>query len=65
MELDGFLRAINAVRAGLIRVDADEATYALHIVLRFELEVRLVEGDAGRRRPAGRVERGHAASCSA
>src|SRR5829696_1648429 len=44
VDLDGFLRAINAVRPGLIRVDADEATYALHIVLRFELEVRLIEG---------------------
>jgi carboxypeptidase Taq len=30
---------------GLIRVEADEATYALHVVLRFELEVRLIEGD--------------------
>ena len=45
VELDGFLRAINAVRPGLIRVEADEATYALHVVLRFELEVALVEGD--------------------
>jgi carboxypeptidase Taq len=44
-ELDGFVRAINAVRPGLIRVHADEATYPLHIVLRFELEVRLIEGD--------------------
>jgi carboxypeptidase Taq len=45
VELDGFIRAINAVRPGLIRVEADEATYPLHIILRFELEVRLVEGD--------------------
>jgi carboxypeptidase Taq len=44
-ELADFLRAINAVRPGLIRVDADEATYALHVVLRFELELRLVEGE--------------------
>ena len=44
-ELDGFLRAINAVNPGLIRVEADEVTYALHIVLRFELEERLIEGD--------------------
>jgi carboxypeptidase Taq len=44
-ELDGFLRAINAVRPGLIRVKADEVTYGLHVILRFELEVRLIEGD--------------------
>lgn len=42
--LERFLAAINAVRPSLIRVDADEATYCLHIVLRFELEVALVEG---------------------
>jgi len=42
--LDDFLRAINAVRPGLIRADADEVTYALHVLLRFELELRLVEG---------------------
>lgn len=43
--LDAFLRAVNAVRPGLIRVDADEATYSLHIVLRFELEVALLQGE--------------------
>jgi carboxypeptidase Taq len=40
----GFYAAINRVQPSLVRVDADEATYALHIVLRFELEVALVEG---------------------
>jgi carboxypeptidase Taq len=45
LDLDAFLRAVNAVRPGLIRVDADEATYSLHIVLRFELEVALLQGD--------------------
>ena len=44
LELDAFLRSVNAVRPSLIRVDADEATYSLHIVLRFELEVALLEG---------------------
>jgi carboxypeptidase Taq len=38
-------RAANAVRKSLIRVSADEVTYSLHIVLRFELELALVEGD--------------------
>lgn len=37
--------AVNAVEPTLIRVDADEVTYNLHIVLRFELEKRLFAGD--------------------
>ena len=32
------------MQPGVIRVDADEATYSLHVILRFELEVRLIEG---------------------
>ncbi len=43
-DLQAFLRSINTVKPSPIRVDADEATYALHIILRFELEVALVEG---------------------
>jgi carboxypeptidase Taq len=39
-----FVRAINAVRPGLIRGDADEVTYGLHIILRFELEQELLAG---------------------
>jgi carboxypeptidase Taq len=38
-------RAVNAVRHTLIRVSADEVTYGLHIVLRFELELALLEGE--------------------
>jgi carboxypeptidase Taq len=38
-------RAVNVVRPSLIRVMADEVTYGLHIVLRFELELELFEGD--------------------
>jgi carboxypeptidase Taq len=38
-------RAVGAISPGLIRVDADETTYNLHIVLRFELERALVRGD--------------------
>jgi carboxypeptidase Taq len=41
--LDGFVRAINRAEPGLIRVDADETTYSLHIILRFELEQELLE----------------------
>ncbi len=38
-------RAANVVRPSPIRVGADEVTYNLHIVLRFELEVALIRGD--------------------
>jgi carboxypeptidase Taq len=44
LDLDMFYAAVNRVEPSLIRVEADEATYALHVVLRFELEVALVEG---------------------
>jgi carboxypeptidase Taq len=40
--LDDFHRAINKVRPSLIRIEADEATYSLHIILRFELEQELI-----------------------
>jgi carboxypeptidase Taq len=39
-----FFGAVNAVRPGLIRGDADEVTYGLHIILRFELEQELLAG---------------------
>jgi carboxypeptidase Taq len=42
--LEAFVRAINRAEPGLIRVDADETTYSLHIILRFELEQEMVEG---------------------
>ena len=38
-------RAVNLVEPGLIRVDADEATYNLHIMIRYEIEKRLISGD--------------------
>ena len=44
VELDRFYRAINRVRPSLIRIEADEATYSLHIFLRFELEQELIAG---------------------
>jgi carboxypeptidase Taq len=43
--LDEFYFAVNEVRPSLIRVEADEATYNLHILVRFELEQALLEGD--------------------
>lgn len=42
--LETFYRAINKVQPTLIRVDADEVTYNLHVMLRFELELQLLEG---------------------
>jgi carboxypeptidase Taq len=39
----GLWRALNPMRPGLIRVEADELSYGLHIVLRFELELALLE----------------------
>jgi carboxypeptidase Taq len=42
--VDELYRGVNAVHRSLIRVEADETTYNLHIVLRFELELALIEG---------------------
>lgn len=42
--LDTFHRAINKVQRSLIRTDADEVTYNLHVMLRFGLETELLEG---------------------
>jgi carboxypeptidase Taq len=42
--LDTFHRAINRVEPSLIRTDADEVTYNLHVMLRFDLELDLLEG---------------------
>jgi carboxypeptidase Taq len=43
--LDAFYFAVNEVKPSLIRVEADEATYNLHILIRFELEQALIDGD--------------------
>lgn len=42
--LDDFHFAVNAIQPSLIRVEADEATYNLHIIIRFDLERQLIEG---------------------
>jgi carboxypeptidase Taq len=44
VSLKSFYKAINKVEPSLIRVNADEATYNLHIMLRLELEIGMVEG---------------------
>jgi carboxypeptidase Taq len=45
VSLDTFYRAINKVERSLIRTDADEVTYNLHVLLRFDLELTLLEGN--------------------
>jgi carboxypeptidase Taq len=42
--LDTFYRAINKVQRSLIRTEADEVTYNLHVMLRFDFELALLEG---------------------
>jgi carboxypeptidase Taq len=42
--LNTFYKGINKVKPSLIRVEADEATYNLHIMLRLEIEIALMEG---------------------
>ncbi len=44
VSLKNFYKAINRVEPSLIRVNADEATYNMHIMLRLELEIGMVEG---------------------
>jgi carboxypeptidase Taq len=44
VSLEAFHRAINKVQPSLIRVDADEVTYNLHVIIRFEMELALLEG---------------------
>lgn len=45
VEPDSWWFAINEVRPSLIRVDSDEATYNLHVVVRYQLERAMIEGD--------------------
>jgi carboxypeptidase Taq len=44
VSLEDFYRGINCVKPSLIRVEADEATYNLHVMLRLEIEIGLIEG---------------------
>ncbi len=43
---DNLLRLVTRVERGQIRVDADELTYPAHVILRYEIERALIEGDA-------------------
>jgi carboxypeptidase Taq len=45
VSLDDFVFAVNEVQPSFIRVEADEVTYNMHIILRFELEQTLIAGD--------------------
>jgi carboxypeptidase Taq len=44
VELDTFVHAINHVKPSKIRIEADEVTYGLHIIIRFEIERELIAG---------------------
>lgn len=44
VSLDTFYHAVNKVQRSLIRTDADEVTYNLHVMIRFDLELQLLEG---------------------
>jgi carboxypeptidase Taq len=44
LDVDAAYRAVNRVAPSLIRTDADELTYTLHVLLRFDLELELLEG---------------------
>lgn len=44
IEFDAFYSAINKVEPSFIRIEADELTYPLHVILRFELEKGLIDG---------------------
>ena len=44
VELESFYRAVNKVSPSFIRVEADEVTYSLHVILRFEIEKALLSG---------------------
>ena len=43
-DIEDLLLHVHRVKTGLIRVDADEATYPLHVILRYEIEKGLIEG---------------------
>ncbi len=45
VEPSAFARALNHVEPSLIRVEADEVTYNLHVIIRFEMEKQMVNGE--------------------
>ncbi len=44
IDTETWYKAVNQVRPSFIRVEADELTYCLHVIIRFELELGLIEG---------------------
>ena len=54
--MDAFYHGVNAVEPSLIRVEADEATYNLHIMLRLEMEIALMEGSMAVKGRSGCLE---------
>ena len=44
VDFETFYKAVNSVKPSFIRVDADEVTYSLHVILRFELETMILDG---------------------
>ena len=44
VDIEAFYREINRVEPGLIRIEADELTYCLHIMVRYEIEKQLISG---------------------
>ncbi len=45
VDLTSFYKAVNCVEPSLIRIDADELTYSLHIIIRYEMEKLLINSD--------------------
>ena len=45
VKLDKFYEAVNYVKPSLIRTEADELTYSLHVIIRYEIEKQLINGD--------------------
>ena len=45
VSLEDFMKAVNRVEHGFIRTEADELTYSLHVIIRYEIEKMFMEGD--------------------
>ncbi len=45
VDVESFYRAVNEATPGLIRIEADELTYNLHIMIRYEIEKALIQGE--------------------
>ncbi len=45
VDTETFYKAVNKIEPSLIRVEADEVTYSLHVILRFEIEKAMLSGD--------------------